>query len=94
MKYIMLKIVQGKGPTISRLVPFIFPDFLVHADIAHYMTFHLTREHKASECTAVSAGFIDLDAEKTHGESETLKIKAHEDDAATINAYSYFHGIL
>lgn len=74
-------------------VPVIFPDKLVHKDIADYMTMALMTTFKVPVKT-VSAGKIEhVTADGLGGDSETLKLKSHPEDAVIIEAYSYLHGL-
>jgi hypothetical protein len=90
MKYVMLKIKQG---SINRLVPIIFPDLLVHSEVAKYIGNMLLRTKTAQAVTPISAGDIDLNVSLVYGKSETLGLTACEDDSNVIRDYSYFHGI-
>jgi hypothetical protein len=80
MKYIMLEDTNG------RKIPIIFPDHLVHADMAKAVGSVLARSQKALTMP-VGAGFINLGTDiSVSGESETLSLQSREIDAAYIIA--------
>lgn len=85
MKYIMLK-------TDNILVPIIFPDFMVHSQVAKYMQHMLVRVHEM-ESEVRSAGNIQMDEVTCHGGSETLNKQFHPKDSDIINTYDYAHGV-
>ncbi len=86
-KYIMLELDSG---SFKRRVPIIFPDLLVHADVAAA----LQQTPGMADAKPVSAGSIDLFAEACHGKSTTLNVASNgEGDAELINTFPYFHGI-
>lgn len=86
-KYVMLEMPCGG---VKRRVPIIFPDILVHADVAAAVQ----KLPMMGEAQPVSAGDIDLLASNCHGKSSTLNLQScGDDDAETINAFPYFHGI-
>ena len=85
MKYLMLRLTHA---TLTRDVPIIFPDMLVHCDIAAVAR-HIAGLEGA---VPIATGDIHLTAVSTHGESETLGLEAREEDAHTITMYDYFHG--
>lgn len=92
MKYIMF---ECKSKEITRHVPVIFPDFIVHKDFAEYVTHALRREHRFDSVIAVSAGFYDPPTMQCSGESETMKLKSKgKADGRIIKMYNYFHGIV
>jgi len=74
MKYIMFEDAEG------RKMPVIFPELLVHADVAKVIQRAMPNPVKIK-----SAGFVILGADvHTHGESETLGVKGRDIDAAYI----------
>jgi len=84
MKYIMyIKEIEG----IKRKIPIIFPDSLVHIEVAKALK---DLVHTSKIC---SAGEINMVASSTFGESTTLGIKAKKEDVEIINDYNYFHGL-
>lgn len=90
MKYIML---ETQLQHIRRRVPIIFPDFMVHEDIARLFHDFLIHRHEMFS-NVISAGDIDLGLVECSGRSETLKIESSPDDNQTINSYDYFNGII
>ena len=89
MKYIMIESIIGGG---TKYTPIIFPDDLIHSCVAEHAVTMLIKEHG---WTAVvrSAGFITGDFKACFGNSETLKIGHHADDADIIHSYNYLHGL-
>lgn len=65
MKYVMLETDNGAK------LPFIFPESLVHSDMADILRFALCRNNIFA--AVVSAGFVELEKCTTHGNSESLK---------------------
>ncbi|WP_339844362.1 hypothetical protein [uncultured Halopseudomonas sp.] len=93
MKYIMLQIMTGTQGDLVREFPVIFPDALVHADVAEA----ITKLPELATAKPVAAGFLSslgLEAE-CYGESETLQIKSRGDlDSSRICMLDYSHGIV
>lgn len=92
MKYIILRL-DGKIP---REVPVIFPDLLVHADVARTMTAMIKEDSSNTNITdvrVVSAGFCNT-AVECHGKSETLNIASRDIDNTVINTVDYTFGLL
>lgn len=99
MKYIILRL-EGK---ITREVPVIFPNLLVHADVASAITNMIQADTDTSTSTStstsitgirvVSAGFCDT-AVGCHGRSESLNITSRDIDDAVINTVDYTFGLL
>lgn len=87
----MIKIKIG---TTEKLLPIIFPDMLVHADIFKLVEYNLRKEHDLNDIKVHSAGQIALDDVSCFGNSETLKTKAVERDAEIIEDYGIFYGIV
>jgi len=76
------------------LFPVIFPDKMVHKEVALMLRYCQPGWHKGG-VKAVSAGMIEhVIVEGLHGSSETLNLESKESDASVIDAYSYTHGIL
>lgn len=106
MKYVMFQCTYSGG--LVQKVPFIFPEFMVHADVAEYMKVMMLREHKMTDVRPVSAGFVNLGGEFTstkgkvgkiggvhvYGDSETLKLKHDPNDAAVLDFYQYTNGVV
>ena len=92
MKYIVLEAKLGED--LMQKIPIIFPNFLVHSDVAKYVAGLLIKQYKRDpEITVASAGFINLKVEKCFGESETCKKAADLDDEFLINSYDYTAGL-
>lgn len=91
MKYIMLKVSLQDG--LTKLVPIIFPDFMVHEDVAEVIKVCLAMQHKM-ESEVYSAGEITFEEPHCSGKSETLKVDASDADSAIIAMYDYFHGLV
>ncbi|ECG8630030.1 hypothetical protein CJG84_04740 [Salmonella enterica] len=93
MKYIILRM-EGKIP---REVPVIFPNLLVHADVASAITTMIQADTDTSTSITgirvVSAGFCDT-AVGCHGRSESLNITSRDIDDAVINTVDYTFGLL
>lgn len=85
-KYVMLEMPCGG---VRRRIPIIFPDILVHADVAAAVQ----SLPMMGEAKPIAAGSIDLMAAECHGKSTTLNVSAGETDAELINTFPYFHGI-
>ncbi|OCJ46351.1 hypothetical protein [Serratia sp. 14-2641] len=91
MKYIMLRV----DKPMAREIPIIFPDNLVHADVANAMRMLVAYPGMAN-ATVVSAGYCNLNLSvECHGKSTTLNVSSREtDDNIVINTYDYTHGLL
>lgn len=90
MKYIVL---QSKTNGITRELPIIFPDLMVHANVAQALL--ALPEMKGFK--AVSAGALScMDLRpKCHGDSFSLKLKSREEvDNALIYMMDYSHGVV
>lgn len=91
MKYVILKSVLAGQ---EQKIPIIFPNFLVHSDVAKYIAGNLIRQHgRPVDITVSSAGFINLGDVACHGESETCKVKSDPLDADVIQMHDYLFGI-
>lgn len=86
MKYIMFESVDQDG--LTRAVPVIFPDFLVHAEVAGRL-----RGLVPGITRVVSAGTALVNVDATTEGSETLGVRARDKDSRIINMYDYLHGI-
>jgi hypothetical protein len=95
MKYIVLEADLASCP---QKIPIIFPNFLVHADVAIAFA-NLLRKYdrkvksRNGRVTVVSAGEISMHDVQCSGKSETTKANADPNDAYMIEFYDYFHGI-
>jgi hypothetical protein len=88
MKYVMFEhTVAG----LTRKVPIIFPDELVHKFVAEAIANH--REYREFGLKVVSAGQCAIECSGIFGESETLKLKSNQTDGLVINSYDYLHGL-
>ena len=91
----MIQINQGG---IVRELPIIFPDFIVHADMADAVVRLLRREHKIPDARPVSAGFTSslyvAEPGSMHGVSESLNLYARPGDGAHTAGMDYSHGIV
>lgn len=78
MKYIMFETTEG------RHMPFLFPEDLVHANVARVMAQLILRD--TNQLAAPStAGFVAIgNGTQAFGESETLKLKSSPADSAYI----------
>jgi hypothetical protein len=85
VKYVILSKVEG---SLLRKVPIIFPNALVHADVAGAVLKTLPEGY-----SVFSAGEITLDVLACSGKSDTLKVKSHIGDRQTIDMIDYMHGI-
>lgn len=87
MKYIMFEVPLGS--TMKRKVPIIFPENMVHVDVAEMITGCAGLEN----AKAISAGFCKVFVE-CYDKSTTLGLEVDESDDSTINTYDYTHGLL
>lgn len=93
MKYIIFRIDQAAG--LAREVPVVFPNNLVHVEVAHSMRACLLRHFEGSVIREVSAGDFILPDCTCSGESSTLKlISRGQQDRHLIMTYDYMHGII
>jgi len=91
MKYIMLRIVTAGE--IIRELPIIFPDALVHADVAEAIT-KLPGLYTATPVSAGSLSSLELETQ-CYGDSQTLDLKSRGDlDSGRICMLDYSHGIV
>jgi hypothetical protein len=89
-KYVMIEATFG---TTKRLFPIIFPDSLVHLEVATVMK--LCGPLDGHEPRVVSAGNVDmLDLSNCSGKSTTLGLSSRSIDAHIIVNYDYEHGII
>lgn len=110
MKYVMFTVTtKGKGGRafLTRKLPIIFPEDLVHKIVADYVGDLLQRVHGYVDVRPVSAGFIRLggklglegkritveDGVNVYGTSESLKLSHDPEDARMITLYDYNHGL-
>lgn len=89
MKYIILK---RKFAGCEQEIPIIFPNYLVHKDIATALLNSLS----LSKCEVVSAGecnSLDLSVIKD-SKSDTLNLVSRKDDEKIIQMHDYLAGIV
>ncbi len=86
-------ILQVETHGLKRELPVIFPDILVHADMAKAVQAVCSQYFQKSK--PVAAGQLDFDGGvECHGKSSTLQLKSRGDvDRNLIIAMPYFHGI-
>lgn len=93
MKYIVVQIRNGET---VREWPIIFPDMMVHKQIAETIKCHLMRHHD-QDARIVAAGLFSCFGGEVRcfGESETLNIESRgNEDAKLIKMFDYLHGIV
>lgn len=89
-KYVMIEATFG---TTKRVFPIIFPDAMVHAEVAAVAV--LCSPMDGNKPRVVSAGNVDmLDLSGCSGKSTTLKLSSRPEDATIIWNYDYEHGIV
>jgi hypothetical protein len=91
MKYVMFRVKHG---AVSRDVPVMFPDILVHQEVARAMMPCMRRHFDNANISLVSAGDFDQMDCKCSGESTSLGLKARPEDGNIILTYAYLHGIV
>lgn len=96
MKYIVLRKTTKVGNSeMTREFPIIFPDALIHADVAKWLA--LCDGMQGAK--PVAAGFLssmEVGAENAcHGKSDTLKLasRGKQDDTLML-CYDYLHGMV
>lgn len=92
MKYVVMQVKTSSQGDLVLELPIIFPDVLVHADVAKAIA-----GIPGITATAVSAGFMSsLDLEPVcNGKSETLNLKSRgQADTGLIRMIDYTHGIV
>jgi hypothetical protein len=105
MKYIIIHVtdIGSDGGRVEREVPMIFPDLLVHKEVADFTMRLLRREQPDGRMRVVkpvAAGFLSSmaighpDRQVCHGESESLGLKSRPQDSKLIHLFDYAHGIL
>lgn len=93
MKYVMLEVALG-GEMPPFKLPVIFPDKLVHKDMAAHVKKVAWSTWPGCTVNVVSAGEINLEVLECFGNSETLEVESRGTrDARTIGMYNYLHGI-
>lgn len=93
MKYIVLEIKNGDT---KREWPIIFPDMMVHRQVADIVQNHLAVDCKLNS-RIIAAGSVSFFGGEVRcfGESETLNIESRgSEDAKLIKMFDYLHGIV
>ena len=91
MKYIVLS--QEIGANLIREVPIIFPNYLIHAEVAEAIIKGCSGFSGAKAVSAGECSSTDLNP-KCHGKSTTLNVESRgEEDSQLFPMYDYFHGI-
>lgn len=94
MKYIVLECKVGSESDLEQRVPFIFPNWMVHADVADVLTAILSQKYKRTDITVSSAGeACTVGGVECSGHSETLGVKSKDEDTALIQMYDYTNGL-
>ena len=86
--YIIFRSPKQHG--VIREIPIIYPDILVHSDVAEAML----KVPGMEKFKPISAGSCTLMACSCEGGSSTLKLKSRKGDHNLINNYPYWHGII
>lgn len=86
-KYIMFQVGMFK-------MPVVFPDKLIHDHVASVLLPLLRADFPRFKVGVASAGMIEhVEVLDAGSESETMGVRSCETDGATINTYSYTHGV-
>lgn len=98
MKYIVLRTVPKMGDSkLVREFPIVFPDALVHADVAAALALHLPQLKGAMPCAAGFLSSMEVGEHGAcHGKSESLgnlKSRGKEDDVLMM-CWDYLHGVV
>lgn len=96
MKYVMFELDTGDG--LKRNIPIIFPNSLVHADVAEAIKHMRVGTQRNWDCPfveakVVSAGELSIASSTTSGGSETLGVESRLEDSTIITMHDYFHGM-
>lgn len=93
MKYVVLKVKVG---STEREMPFIFPNLMVHQNVAAYMVGLLHTAHGWDDCEIVAAGEVSLfGGVSCSGGSESLGVKSRgKQDEELFQMYDYLHGVI
>jgi hypothetical protein len=90
----MLEVTLAGGEAPPFKLPIIFPDKLVHVDVAAAMREVVKSTWKKCKVTYVSAGSVHLDDVHCSGKSESMELESRRTaDNAVINMYDYLHGV-
>lgn len=77
MKYIMFKLVLT-STNEEALFPVVFPDFLIHAEVAYATAAQVSV--KGVKVEVASAGFISFEDKSCFGKSESLSKESNPED--------------
>ena len=92
MKYIMVKIT---GEELDQFVPIIFPNSLVHSEIAKSIKRMIMWDRREGGVTIVSAGDYCIMNRTCSGRSETLGLESRGMvDESIINMNDYHNGLV
>lgn len=92
MKYVMFKVEAKNMP--DRFVPVVFPEHMVHKDVADRIARAVFDGYNARVVTPVAAGFVEINEAICTGESETLGLQSMlRLDGRVIEQHDYLHGI-
>ena len=87
MKYIMFE--HKVKDTATTMIPVIFPNTLIHKDVAEAITEFHKKKYNA-DIKAVSAGEYNAQTGFAFGKSESLGLSSGKDDTQVINIIDYF----
>lgn len=94
MKYVMLEITLAGGEAPPFKLPVIFPDVLVHRDMAAHLKEIAWSTWRSCRVNVVSAGEINFEVHECFGKSESLNVNSRKErDADTISTYNYTRGV-
>ena len=89
MKYVFLE-KKNKGDNTATMYPIIFPNGLIHADIAEAVCVFI-KEKYGDDLFVTSAGEIYVGVSSVGGNSTTLQLAARPEDKGYINTIDYMH---
>ncbi len=90
MKYIVIEVRFSNDHCLE--VPFIFPEFVVHVDMATSMISYLSKEYENTVVTAIAGGFVnsmDMTGIRPTGKSTSLKVESRSEDRQLITMCDY-----
>jgi hypothetical protein len=91
MKYVVIEVIMRSG--VEMEIPIIFPDLLVHSEVADMLQLKLSQQFKDADIKPISAGFLSslsIDSGCCHGESESLGLKSRGmKDSALVTGCDY-----
>lgn len=89
MKYIVMGVLTKSG--LDCEIPFVFPDLVVHLNMATVCKVLLEDQFKGADVRVISAGFInsiDVTSE-CYGKSESLGVTSRPEDTRLIKMCDY-----